>query len=95
MGNLPDTVYQTVLKIGMDKLEPPIFYHAPNGIRFEIGGSEPIYLDISMGKGYPTIFVLGKFTFVENLANWDLQSKPHWAVRSQVLFYAWIRACLW
>jgi hypothetical protein len=31
----------------MGKLEPPIFYNAPNGIRFEIGGSEPIYLDTS------------------------------------------------
>jgi hypothetical protein len=47
MDNLSDAFYQTVLKIGMDKLEPPIFYHAPNGIRFEIGGSEPIYLDTS------------------------------------------------
>jgi hypothetical protein len=31
----------------MDKLEHPIFYNAPNGMRFEIGGSEPIYLDTS------------------------------------------------
>jgi hypothetical protein len=47
MGKLSDVFYRTVLKIGMDKLEPPIFYNAPNGMRFEIGGSEPIYLDTS------------------------------------------------
>ena len=35
-------------KLGMAELEHPLFYHAPVGIRFEIGGEEPIYLD---GKG--------------------------------------------
>ena len=32
-------------KLGMAGLEHPLFYHAPVGIRFEIGGEEPIYLD--------------------------------------------------
>lgn len=32
--------------IGMHKLEHPIFYNAPVGIRFEIGGDESIYLDV-------------------------------------------------
>jgi hypothetical protein len=45
MNNLSDVFNQAVLKIGMDKLELPIFYNAPNGVRFEIGGLEPIYLD--------------------------------------------------
>ena len=31
--------------LGMAGLEHPLFYHAPVGIRFEIGGEEPIYLD--------------------------------------------------
>ena len=28
-------------KLGMAELEQPLFYHAPVGIRFEIGGEEP------------------------------------------------------
>lgn len=31
--------------LGMAGLEHPLFYHAPVGIRFKIGGEEPIYLD--------------------------------------------------
>jgi hypothetical protein len=50
MDNLSDAFNQTVLKIGMDKLESPIFYNAPIGIRFEIGGQEPIYLSTSSEK---------------------------------------------
>ena len=37
-------------KLGMAELEHPLFYHAPVGIRFEIGGEEPIYLDRSAAK---------------------------------------------
>ena len=37
-------------KLGMAGLEHPLFYHAPVGIRFEIGGEEPIYLDRSAAK---------------------------------------------
>ena len=29
-------------KLGMAGLEHPLFYHTPVGIRFEIGGEEPI-----------------------------------------------------
>ena len=36
--------------LGMAELEHPLFYHAPVGIRFEIGGEEPIYLDRSAAK---------------------------------------------
>ena len=36
--------------LGMAGLEHPLFYHAPVGIRFEIGGEEPIYLDRSAAK---------------------------------------------
>ena len=31
-------------KLGMAGLEHPLFYHAPVGIRFEIGGGEKNYL---------------------------------------------------
>ena len=31
--------------LGMAGLEHPLFYHAPVGIRFKIGGEEQIYLD--------------------------------------------------
>ena len=37
-------------KLGMAGLEHPLFYHAPVGIRFEIGGEGPIYLDRRAGK---------------------------------------------
>ena len=38
--------FETILQnLGMARLEHPLFYHAPVGIRFEIGGCEPIYLD--------------------------------------------------
>jgi hypothetical protein len=36
--------------LGMAGLEHPLFYHAPVGIRFKIGGEEPIYLDRSAAK---------------------------------------------
>lgn len=31
--------------LGMERLEHPLFYHAPVAIRFEIGGDEPVYLE--------------------------------------------------
>ena len=34
----------TLNHLGMAQLEHPLFYHAPVGIRFEIGGNEPVYL---------------------------------------------------
>lgn len=34
--------------LGMAGLEHPLFYHAPVGIRFKIGGEEPIYLDTGL-----------------------------------------------
>ena len=37
-------------KLGIAGLEHPLFYHAPVGIRFEIGGEEPIYLDRRAAK---------------------------------------------
>lgn len=36
--------------LGMAGLEHPLFYHAPVGIRFKIGGEEPIYLDRRAAK---------------------------------------------
>ena len=42
-------------KLGMAGLEHPLFYHAPVGIRFEIGGEEPIYLDRSAAKLKPRL----------------------------------------
>ena len=37
-------------ELGMAGLEHPLFYHAPVGIRFKIGGEEPIYLDRRAAK---------------------------------------------
>ena len=36
----------------MEKLEHPLFYHAPVAIRFEIGGSESVYLDTMTNPEY-------------------------------------------
>lgn len=36
--------------LGMDKLEHPLFYHAPIAIRFEIGGEEPVYQGQEKGR---------------------------------------------
>lgn len=36
--------------LGMAGLDHPLFYHAPVGIRFKIGGEEPIYLDRRAAK---------------------------------------------
>lgn len=44
MDNLAHIFNQAVLDIGMKKLEQPIFYNAPVGIRFEIGYLMPIYI---------------------------------------------------
>ena len=45
---------KAITGLGMERLEHPLFYHAPVGIRFEIGGEEPIYLDRSAAKLKPT-----------------------------------------
>ena len=48
--------FETILhSLGMARLEHPLFYHAPVGIRFEIGGEEPIYLDRSAALCPPMI----------------------------------------
>ena len=41
---------KAITGLGMERLEHPLFCHAPVGIRFEIGGEEPIYLDRSAAK---------------------------------------------
>lgn len=42
---LSDRFQKVITELGMAALEHPLFYHAPVGIRFEIGGEEPVYLD--------------------------------------------------
>jgi len=42
---------KAITGLGMERLEHPLFYHAPVGLRFEIGGEEPIYLDRGAGEG--------------------------------------------
>ena len=42
---LSDRFQKVITELGMAALEQPLFYHAPVGIRFEIGGEEPVYLD--------------------------------------------------
>lgn len=47
---LAEKFQKSITGLGMEKLEHPLFYHAPVGIRFEIGGEEPIYLNRSAAK---------------------------------------------
>lgn len=42
--SLINKFHQTIVAIGMDILEHPVFYKAPIGIRFEIGGKEDVYI---------------------------------------------------
>ena len=45
--------FKSVLcQLGMERLEHPLFYHAPVGIRFRIGGEETIYLDGKINSDY-------------------------------------------
>ena len=44
---LAEQFQKVITGLGMERLEHPLFYRAPVGIRFEIGGEEPIYLDRS------------------------------------------------
>lgn len=41
---------KTIYDIGFDSLENPIFYNAPIGIRFEIGGEEDVYIKKGMTR---------------------------------------------
>lgn len=45
MGELADIFSNALHVIGMRELKHPIFYNAPIGIRFEIGGNENVYLN--------------------------------------------------
>lgn len=42
--NLITKFHKAIIEIGIPVLEHPIFYHAPIGIRFEIGGEEDVYI---------------------------------------------------
>lgn len=42
--NLKNIFYKTIAEMGIPILEKPIFYNAPVGIRFEIGGKEDVYV---------------------------------------------------
>ena len=44
MSTLSSNFSKTIYKIGMEAFQRPIFYNAPIGIRFEIGGDEGVYL---------------------------------------------------
>lgn len=42
--NLINLFHKTIAEIGMKILEHPVYYKAPVGIRFEIGGEEDVYI---------------------------------------------------
>ena len=44
MMNLINTFNKMIYDIGLNELQPPIFYNAPVGMRFEIGGEEDVYV---------------------------------------------------
>lgn len=45
MSRLTNLFHDTILNIGMNQLEQPVFYNAPVGLRFEIGGEDSVYLE--------------------------------------------------
>lgn len=44
---LSDSFNEVLCQIGMPNLKHPIFYNTPVGIRFEIAGDEPVYINDS------------------------------------------------
>lgn len=48
--NLINLFHKTITEIGMKILEHPIFYKAPVGIRFEIGGEDDVYIKKGITK---------------------------------------------
>ena len=50
---LAEKFQRGIAGLGMERLEHPLFYRAPVGIRFEIGGEEPIYLNRSAARLRP------------------------------------------
>lgn len=48
--NLIKKFHKTIIEIGIPILEHPNFYHAPIGIRFEIGGNEDVYIKKGMTR---------------------------------------------
>ena len=45
MGKLYNHFLETIKTLGVSESMHPLFYNAPIGIRFEIGGDEEIYLN--------------------------------------------------
>ena len=52
MFKLAGKFMETLKGIGLSQLEYPVFYHAPYGLRFEIGGEEEVYLDNAANPEY-------------------------------------------
>ncbi|UWG95932.1 DUF3885 domain-containing protein [Dehalobacter sp. DCM] len=63
---LKEKVDVTATKLGLDKIEPPIFYNCPVGIRFEIGVGSP-YLFLTMpSKKYVRTALQRAYTIYQN-----------------------------
>ncbi|WP_206458356.1 DUF3885 domain-containing protein [Anaerovorax sp. IOR16] len=73
MGTLADIFFKTLHRIGMDCIKHPIFYNAPIGIRFEIGGDEGVYLtntyshELAVNPEYVSAALHRAKTIYENL----------------------------
>jgi hypothetical protein len=52
MFMLAEKFMKTLKEIGLSQLEQPIFYHAPVGLRFEIGGEGKVYQNNSANPKY-------------------------------------------
>lgn len=59
--NLINLFHKTITEMGMKILEHPIFYKAPVGIRFEIGGKDDVYIKKGIKKKlYPNPVYVNK-----------------------------------
>jgi len=70
MKDLADMFSKTLHKIGMNHIKHPVFYNAPVGIRFEIGGDDKLLKEIikadigGCGALASSVYFLDKTNFV-------------------------------
>lgn len=82
--NLINLFQKTFVEIGMKTLEHSVFYEAPIGIRFEIGGEEDVYIKKGiMRKSHPNPNYVNKA--VERASRiFDVLPKKDWILRIDV-----------
>ncbi len=78
MERLFEHFYSTLYSIGMESLKHPVFYNAPIGIRFKIGGEEDVYMKENSSNEYTYApdYVLAALKRAETIYT-NLPCSPH------------------